>query len=228
MKPARGRLQGKSGLGFQPRALKIAGSNPADPTTSAVNRGGDSGAGESDAKRDGYLHNQIHPRRPHCMPQRGHRVFGTTIIRVSKVVNAPLRYVYDWCTDYRSDDWRLQRKDAVKPTFRVLRVSAHRVIRVRLKSNGPKDPDIAVDVVRLDPPSDWHTDQIDENDRMAIDYHLVKLGPTRTRLELFVTERWVTRDFPTRRELQQRVSATWDHFSTAIEDRYRSGAPARG
>ena len=180
-------------------------------------------------RQEGWLlHNQIRPRRPHGMPQRGHRVFGTTTIRVSKVVNAPLRYVYDWCTDYRSDDWRLQRKDAVKPTFRVLRVSAHRVIRVRLKSNGPKDPDIAVDVVRLHPPSDWHTDQIDENDRMAIDYHLVKLGPRRTRLELLVTERWVTRDFPTRRELQQRVSATWDHFSTAIEDRYRSGAPARG
>jgi len=161
------------------------------------------------------------------MPQRGHRVFGTTTVRVSKVVHAPLRYVYDWCTDYRSDDWRLRRKGAVKPRFRVLRVSPHRVIRIRLAPTRSYDPDIAIDLVRLDPPSDWHTDQIDEADRMAMDYHLVRLGPRKTRLELLVTERWVTRDFPTPSELRQRVSATWDRLSTAIEARYRSGAPAR-
>jgi len=149
-------------------------------------------------------------------------------VRVSKVVHAPLKYVYDWCTDYRADDWRLRRKGGDKLTFRVLRVSPHRVIRIRLHPNASPDPEIAVDVVRLDPPSDWHTDQIDEEDRMALDYHLVKLGPRTTRLELLVTERWVTRDFPTRGELRRRVSATWDLFSAAIEERYRSGAPARG
>jgi hypothetical protein len=162
------------------------------------------------------------------MPQRGHRVFGTTTVRVSRVIHAPLRYVYDWCTDYRPDDWRLGRRGANKLTFRVLRVSPHRVIRVRLNPHGPHDPDIAVDVVRLDPPADWHTDQIDEADRMAIDYHLVRLGPRKTRLELLVTERWVTRDFPTRSELRRRVSATWERLSTAIEERYRSGTPALG
>ena len=162
------------------------------------------------------------------MPYRGHRVFGTTTVLVSKVVNAPLRYVYDWCTDYRSDDWRLRRQGTAKPTFHVLRVSPHRVIRIRVAANGSRDPDIAVDVVRLDPPSDWHTDQIDETDRMAIDYHLARLGPRKTRLELYVTERWVTRDFPTRRELRQRVSNTWDRILTALEKRYRSGASARG
>jgi hypothetical protein len=31
---------------------------------------------------------------------------GTTmdVIRVSKTINAPLRYVYEWCTDFREDD----------------------------------------------------------------------------------------------------------------------------
>jgi hypothetical protein len=162
------------------------------------------------------------------MPQRGHRVFGTTTVRVSRVVNAPLRYVYDWCTDYRADDWRLGRRGSVKIAFRVLRISPRRVVRVRVRPNVSKDPDIAVDLVRLDPPADWHTDQIDEADRMAIDYHLVRLGPTKTRLELLVTERWVIRKFPTRSELRRSVSATWERFSNAIEERYRSGAPARG
>ena len=161
------------------------------------------------------------------MPQRGHRVFETTTVRVSKVVNAPLRYVYDWCTDYRADDGRLQREGRIKPAFRVLRISPHRVVRVRLAPNGTHDPYIAVDVVRLDPPADWHTDQIDERDRMALDYHLVRLAPKKTRLELYVTERWVTRDYPTPRELRQQVSRTWDRFVAALEERYRLGAPAR-
>jgi len=162
------------------------------------------------------------------MAQRGHRVFGTTTVRVSKVINAPLGYVYDWCTDYRPDDWRLQRKRRGGLTFQVYRISPHRVVRIRVVPRGSPEPDIAVDVVRLDPPADWHTDQIDERDRMALDYHLVRLGPRKTRLELLVTERWVTPEFPTRRELRQQVSDTWDRLSTALEERYRSGAPARG
>ncbi len=162
------------------------------------------------------------------MPQRGHRVFKTTTVRVSKVVKAPLRYVYDWCTDYRADDGRLRREHSVKPTFRVIRISPHRVVRIRLFPTGSHDPEIAVDLVRLNPPADWHTDQIDETDRMALDYHLVRLGSRKTRLELYVTERWVTRDYPTPRELRQRVSRTWDVFLAALEKRYRSGASARG
>jgi hypothetical protein len=162
------------------------------------------------------------------VPQKGHRVYGTTTVRVSKEIHAPLRYVYAWCTDYRPDDGRIRRRGSVKPAFRVFRASPHRVVRIRVAPNGSDDPDIAVDLVRLDPPSDWHTDQIDETDRMAIDYHLVRVGPRTTRLELLVTERWVTRKFPTPSELRRRVSATWDLFSTALEERYRSGAPARG
>jgi len=161
------------------------------------------------------------------MPQRGHRIFATTTVKVSKVIEAPLRYVYDWCTDYRTDDWRLQRRGAIKPRFRVLRISPHRVVRVRLAPNGSPDPDIAVDVVRLDPPGDWHTDQIDERDRMALDYHLVKLGPKKTRLDLYVTERWVTKEYPTPGELREQVSRTWDRLGARLEERYRSGAPAR-
>jgi hypothetical protein len=162
------------------------------------------------------------------MPQPGHRVFGTTTVRVSKVIHAPLRYVYEWSTDYRPDDWRLRRKGAARSKIRVLRASPRRVIRIRLRPNRSADPDITVDVVRLHPPADWHTDQIDEADRMAIDYHLVRLGPRKTRLELYVTERWITPEYPTPRELRQQVLGTWDRLAAALETRYRSGAPARG
>jgi hypothetical protein len=162
------------------------------------------------------------------MPQQGHRVFATMTVRLSKTVNAPLRYVYDWCTDYRSDDWRLGRKGSNRPKIRVLRVSPHQVIRIRVRRKRSDDSEVTIDLVQLSPPSGWHTDQIDVTDRMAMDYHLVKLGPKRSRLDLLCTERYVTPDFPTPGELRQQVSATWDRLVAAVEERYRSGAPARG
>src|SRR5215472_16917489 len=128
-------------------------------------------------KGNARVYPHLPPRRYTGMPQRGHRVFGTTTVRVSRVIGAPRKYVYDWCTDYRSDDWRLGRVKANRPRYRVLLVSPRRVIRIRLRPNPSPDPEVTIDLVRLDPPSDWHTEQIDVNDRMAVDYHLVRLGP---------------------------------------------------
>ena len=90
------------------------------------------------------------------------------------------------------------------------------------------DPLIAVDLVRLSPPLAWHTDQIDEEDRMAIDYRLTSLGPTKTRIDLLVTERWLVPKHLTRAETRQRVSQTWTRLARLIEERYRKGLPAKG
>jgi len=182
------------------------------------------GAVPSYGGEERYLPNST----PASVPQPGHRIYGITRVRVSVEVAAPLRYVYDWSTDYRSDDWRYRRKGSRRPRFRVLRPSPNRVLRIRLTPNASADPDIAVDVVRLNPPADWHTDQVDQSDLESVDYHLVRLGPRRTRLELHVTERWLTRDHPTPPELRQRLAAGWARYSAAIEERYRAGLPALG
>jgi hypothetical protein len=161
------------------------------------------------------------------MAERGHRFYGTTTVRVTKVVNAPLRYVYEWSTDYRPDDAAMAVRRP-RPRFRVVKLSPNRVLRIRTSPNGGPDPDVAVDVVRLRPPSSWHTDQIDETDRESVDYRLTALGPKKTRLHLLVTERWLTPDHPTRSELVERLSRAWDRYAGHIEARYRAGRPARG
>jgi hypothetical protein len=161
------------------------------------------------------------------MPERGHRVYGTTTIRVSRVINAPLRYVYDWCTDFRNDDGRFS-KARSRPTYRVTRVSPRRVVRIRVAGGPARDPAIAVDLVRLNPPYSWHLDQIDETDQQSLDYRLTSLGRGRTRLQLLVTERWVTPDFPTKEELRARVAGVWGRFGSAIEADFQAGRPAKG
>jgi hypothetical protein len=161
------------------------------------------------------------------MPERGHRFYGTTTVRVSRVIHAPSRYVYDWCTDFRSDDGRFSRARP-RPTYRVIRVTPRRVLRVRIYRGSGRDPAIAVDLVRLNPPHSWHLDQIDETDHQSIDYRVTALGRRRTRLQLFVTERWTTAEFPTREELRARIARVWARFAVALEADYRAGRRASG
>jgi hypothetical protein len=156
-----------------------------------------------------------------------HRIYGTQRIHVAKTVRAPLKYVYDWCTDYRSDDGRFARSPP-RPQYRVVKLSAGRLLRIRLTDTSRADPEVAVDLVRLTPPDAWHTDQIDEGDLETVDYRLTTLGPQRTRLDLLITERWLTPRHPSREELRERAGRSWDRYVAEIESRYRAGTPAKG
>ena len=161
------------------------------------------------------------------MTERGHRIYSTQRFRLSKLIETPRQFVYDWCTDYRSDDWRLSPRRP-HPRFRVVRLSPRRLLRIRLTPTSDQDPEVAVDVIRLAPPDAWHTDQIDEQDRETVDYKLTALGAARTRLDLIVTERWVTPKHLGRAETLQRLSGAWDRYVAQIETRYRSGQSSKG
>jgi hypothetical protein len=161
------------------------------------------------------------------MPERGHRFYGTTTVRISLVIRAPSRYVYAWCTDYRSDDGRFSSARA-RPRFRVIRISPRRVVRVRIGRSAGRDPAVTVERIRLDPPRSWHQDQLDESDQQSVDYRVRSIGRARTRFQLLSTERWLTPDFPTREALRAQITATWTRFAAAIEADYRAGRPAQG
>jgi hypothetical protein len=159
------------------------------------------------------------------MPERGHRIYGSTTVRLSLMIDAPSRYVYDWCTDYRSDDGRFSNGRA---SYRVVKISPRRVVRIRVSRGSGRDPRIAVELVSLHPPYLWHLDQIDQTDQQSLDYRVTSVGRARTRLQLLVTERWVTPKFPSREALRGQVKATWTRFVAAVEADYRAGRPARG
>jgi hypothetical protein len=161
------------------------------------------------------------------MPERGHRIYGTTTVRVSLRIHAPARYVYDWCTDYRSDDGRFSSRRP-RPSYRVTRVSPRRVVRLRVLRRPGSDPAIAVELVRLHPPDSWHLDQIDEADQQSLDYRVRSVGRARTQLQLLSTERWLTPEHPTPEALRAQIAKTWARFVAALEADYRAGRPARG
>ncbi len=159
------------------------------------------------------------------MPGRGHRIYGTATVRVSLVIHAPSRYVYEWCTDYRSDDGRFSNGRA---SYRVIKISPRRVVRIRVSRGSGRDPSIAVELIGLNPPHSWHLDQIDQTDQQSLDYRVSAVGRARTRLQLLSTERWVTPEFPTREALRAQIAKTWAMFAVALEADYRAGRPARG
>ena len=159
------------------------------------------------------------------MPEQGRRAFATHTGRISKTVNAPLHYVYDWCTDFRSDDAKFSSSDQ---RHRVVTVSPRRLVRVKVAHDGAEDPEMNVEVVRLSPPNAWHKDTIGEEDLDSVDYKLTALGPSKTRISLVLVERWMVPRFPPKADWVRSASRCWDRLVLAIEERYRSGKPATG
>lgn len=159
------------------------------------------------------------------MPESGRRIFATHVGRLSKIIHAPIRYVYDWCTDFRSNDAKLE---GSRSRHRVVRVSPQRLVRVKVSSSGAKNPAMNVEVVRLRPPNAWHKDTIGEEDLDAMDYQLTALSPNKTRISLVIVERWMVPKFPKKADWLRSSNEYWDELVQTIEERYRSGQPARG
>jgi len=135
---------------------------------------------------------------------------------VSKVINAPLKFVYSWCVDFKEDDnkiWgsSIRRIILQKTARRVIYVSAH-------KREGKNIS--AVRIVALHPPNSWHLDLAgQENDEIG-DYRLTRLGPTKTRLDMTFKVKYKITSAPTRQEDSKQTNKVWDKYVAALERDY--------
>ena len=137
-------------------------------------------------------------------------------VRVSKIINAPSNFVYEWCTDYRESDPKISGSKARR---KILLKTDHRVIYLSLYSSGGKSKS-AVNVVTLYPQKAWHLDFVGDEDDEAGDYVLTKLGPRRTRLDMTFEENYKTRKAPTRAQDVKQTNKVWDKYVTALEKEY--------
>ena len=140
----------------------------------------------------------------------------THTYRVSKTVRAPLRYVYDWCTDYRESDPQLT---GSKSKRKILMRTKQRVIyTVTYRSRGKTRN--AVDVVTLHPPRSWHLDFVGDEDDAIGEYTLSSLGPRRTRLDMTFTEHYKIRGAPSKAQDTKGTHVFWDKLVAALERDY--------
>jgi hypothetical protein len=136
--------------------------------------------------------------------------------QVSKIINAPLRFVYDWCTDFREDDRKMI---GSKRKRIILQKTKRRVVYTYIYRSEGKIRN-AVNIVTLQPPRAWHLDSPGQDCDETADYRLSSLGPKKTRLDMRFKERYKIHGAPTREEDSKGLNEVWDKYVAALENDY--------
>lgn len=136
--------------------------------------------------------------------------------RVTKIINAPLKFVYDWCTDYREDDNLITGSEAQS---KILQRTNRRVIYLRTYVRNGRAI-IAVKMVTLRSPKAWHLDQVGEDEDAIGIYKLTRIGSERTRLNMTFTEKYKVSEAPTKEEDRKGTDQMWDKYVAALEKDY--------
>ena len=142
------------------------------------------------------------------------------VTRVSKTINAPPHYVYDWCTDFREDDSKIT---GSKSQRKILEKTKKRVIYVQIYKGEDGKQKVAVNIVTLRPPNAWHLDYFGEEDDEIGDYVVKNLGKDKTRLDMVFKEKWKNvAKIPSIEEQTKQSNKSWDKFVEALEKDYNS------
>jgi len=137
---------------------------------------------------------------------------------ISRSINAPISYVFNWCTDFREDDHRLSGQ---KRRIAILERTGQRFI-MSVKSRHGSKMVSAARIVSLAPPDAWHLDWIgDENDETG-DYRITRLSARNTRLNATFKVRPKTSNAPKREQMVKSVNFAWDHYISALESDYKT------
>lgn len=143
----------------------------------------------------------------------------THTYQVSKIINAPPKYVYDWCTDFREDDNQIT---GSKTERKILQKTKRRVIYISIYERKGKMMS-GVNMVTLRPPKAWYLEYVGEEEDEIGSYRLTRLGPSKTRFDMTFTEKYKISDAPTKEEDKRHTDQMWDKFVAALEIGYSSG-----
>lgn len=149
----------------------------------------------------------------------------TDILRITKTINAPLGYVFAWCTDFREDDPKLTGSENQR---KVLEKTRRRAVFVTLYKGDSGREKIGVDLVTLAPPDAWHLEFFGEEDNETGEYRLTKLGRERTKLTMLFREKWKTQSPPTKAWQVQHTNEIWDKYVAALEADYSKSRRVAG
>ena len=145
------------------------------------------------------------------------KVFASHTIRASKVINAPLSFVYRWCTDFREDDNRIT---GSKNRRKILQRNVKRVVYVTTSFPRAGVAKLGVNLVTLRPPNSWHLDFIGEEDDEEGEYRLTRLAARKTRLDMRFSERYKGRNAPTKADDLKHTEEIWGKYTAALERDY--------
>ncbi|MCI4351541.1 MAG: hypothetical protein L3K15_08540 [Thermoplasmata archaeon] len=133
---------------------------------------------------------------------------------------APLRFVFDWCTDFSPTDPKLEGDTYER---RVVERDARRVVVEDLYES-PEGWRWSREVIKLRPPHAWHMEGVGNRRNVIADYALTEPAPGVVELEL----RWRRRpsllkfDRAPKIRAQKEGKRSWQRFARALERDYRA------
>jgi len=138
--------------------------------------------------------------------------------KVSKTFDAPLDFVYAWCTDFRADDLQmLGSKD-----IRNLHEKTERRVIWTVERRKPSSSTDPVRVVWLRPPDSWHLETCGDGSEVG-EYNLKAIGKNRTKLDMSFTETYRSKKgIPSKAELKAEAADHWKAYGKALERDYRN------
>ena len=149
--------------------------------------------------------------------------------RVQITFQAPLPFVYRWCTNYSTEDGRYSGEGYQR---RITRRTATRVEMEDLYDTGGRWIWIHRDV-RLHPPNKWHAESIGSDRALVVDYRLSRGRGDGTMLSIRASRQpfGIGRKNPPKSVWERNVTRSWASFARALEKDYaqfrRRGARAK-
>lgn len=136
----------------------------------------------------------------------------------SRIINVPIKFAYEWCTDYSPEDSNIT---GSKYPRIVLEKTKKRAVYAGYKVGSDGEPKLAVRVVTLYPSKySWHLDYFAEEDLEVGEYKLTKLGKDKTKLTMKLKNKWKKGKGPSSEEFEKGASAVWDKYVPAVERDY--------
>ncbi|MCI4330415.1 MAG: hypothetical protein L3K19_01020 [Thermoplasmata archaeon] len=137
-------------------------------------------------------------------------------MRYSKRIDAPLPFVFRWCTDYRDDDDALT-DDLYHYQARIVLREPHRIVRVITVPGPDQNRCTDVEIIRLSPPDRWTLEKLSWTDDELGTYRLHRVDSGRTQLEMRFVKTWKTSRIPSRERYRRLFHRVWDRYVSLIE-----------
>jgi hypothetical protein len=147
---------------------------------------------------------------------RGHPHVRYRTTRYRKLIRAPLRFVYRWCTDYRNDDDRLT-NSLYHYRSRIILRERSRVIRVITVPGRDRNRSTDVEIILLLPPNRWRLTKFSVTDDNTGDYRLIRKRPGLTLLEIRFRTKWKVARRPDPKRYRRLFNQVWDRYVELIE-----------
>lgn len=142
---------------------------------------------------------------------------------ISVVIEAPLKYAFQWCTDFREDDPTIAGRQFGR---HIIKRQGREFVWIQHYVRDGKESE-GVRIVELHPPDAWENDAINEEKESFFTYKMSPLGKKRTRLTIRARVAYRTVEPEDVSALKEVLSADWAKYKAALEKDYASGRSAR-